>query len=906
MMRRLLYKLLLHAYPRQMRHEFGRDMELAFTSLCAEQRGRPRALATIYCRETVDAMRSGLSQRRSLQSHAEPPWLPADRGGSWMQSLFQDLRFAARSLIKKPGFSLVAVVTLALGVGATTLIFSVTDAVLFRALPYAAPEQLVMLGSELGRSGRMSAMTTLDFLDFRDRATSFAAVAASASATLDVTGEGAPQRLRGARVSADFFRVLGVEPLHGRAFTRDEEQPGNDRVVVVTHDVWQVRWGGDPAAVGRTVSLNGVPFMLVGVMPPDFQPPEGIRYQPEVDAWIPLALDRNDDGAVNRFTSFLWVIGRLDEGVSMEAAGDEIEALSAAFHSEFYVTGQNEFAFRMESLFERTVGPIGATLWVLMGAVGFLLLIACANVANLSFARGSDRRQEIAMRTALGAGQGRMIQQLLMESVLLALAGGALGAVLAFGGVQALPLVDPGRIPRLAEVAVNLRVLSFALVLSVVTGVLFGIGPALRVSRANVSQILKEGAQQSAGNVRDRLRNSLVVAQTALALMLLIGAGLLINSFVRLVNVDPGFDADGLISMSLYIPPEPGSTGSRWAPSYEGEDQYWNTFYADVLARVEAIPGVTAAAGTTSPPIVGGEIWMAVAIEGREADPENPNYQADNRVSPGYFKAIGTRLLRGREFTAADADPSFSGVVINESFADRYWPHEDPMGRRFQYGTLPDPDGDFLDVIGVVEDTKQGALIDASTPEFFVPFLTAPMRAMTVLARYEGGAGEVAEGLRAAVWEIDADLPIGRLETMDVTISGSVVQPRFYTLLLTVFGSVAMVLAAVGTYGTMAYSVGRRSREVGVRMALGAGPGSVLGLIVGQGMKVTAIGIVLGVGGALALSRFIEGFVFGVTPTDPATFAAVAGVLALVSLLACYVPARRAAKLDPALTLRSD
>ncbi|MGD8330611.1 MAG: ABC transporter permease [Acidobacteriota bacterium] len=916
-MRHFLYRALLVAHPRPLRREFGRDMELAFDALCREQGRSVRGRIRLYLREAVDQLRSGLQARRracspTARRYAITPaaWsaissaprtrpVPPPEKGSSMRALLEDLRFAVRALAAKPGFTVVAAFTLALGIGATTLIFSVTDAVMFRPLPYAAPDQLVMVGSEFGGSGRLSPMTPPDFLDLRERNRSFSGVAASASATLDLVGEGTPQRFAGARVSADFFRVLGVEPVAGRTFRADEEIPGNDRVAVISHDAWQRHWGADPALIGSEITLNRMPHTVVGVMPRDFRPPEGIAYQPDVDVWLPLAIDRQQS---NRFSAFLWTIARLRDGVTIDGAREELGSLSAAFQREFY-DGENRFAFVTEPLFDRTVGTIGSSLTVLTGAVALLLLIACANVANLSLARGADRGREIAMRSALGAGQGRVVQQLLLESILVALAGGALGSLLAWGGVRLLPLVDPGRLPRVGEVSLDLRVLAFALLLSSATGILFGLGPALRTSRTNLADVLR--ATQGCSSARnERLRGTLVAVQTALALMLLVGAGLLINSFVRLRNVDPGFDPDNLMTMRLYIPPEVAG-GSRWSPSSEAEWEGWRTFYSQLLDRVATLPGVSAVAGTTSPPIIGSELWMAITIEGQEADPDEPDYQADNRVSPGYFRTIGATLIRGREFTRAD-DNGEPHAIVNEAFAERYWPGEDPIGKRFQYGTVADAEGEFLTVVGLVGNTAQGELGDETRAEFFVPFFNDPLRAMTVVARYEGDPGALAEGMRAAVWALKPDLPVDVLEPMRATMAGSITQPRFYTLLLSAFAAVAMTLAAVGIYGTMAYTVGQRTREVGVRLALGAQRGDVLRLIVGRGMKVTLVGMALGVAGALALSRFIAGFVFGIEPTDPATFATVAGVLTAIAALACYIPARRAARLDPAQTLRSD
>jgi len=899
--RRRFYRVLLWAYPQRMRHQFGRDMELAFSALCKEQTS-VRARAQTYLRETVDALRSGLRERKSAAGFGPslPPLPPPRRRGSLMRAFLQDLRFAGRALAGRPGFSVVAALTLALGIGSTTLIFSVADAVLFRPLPYPSPEQLVMVGSEFGASGRLSPMTPLDFLDLRERNRSFSDLAASASATLDLAGEGTPRRLGAARVSAEFFRVLDVAPVVGRTFRADEELPGNDRVAVVSHNAWQSYWGGDPSLVGRTITLNRTPHTVIGVMASEFRPPESISYQPDVDVWVPLTIDREQ---ANRFSAYLWTIARLEEDASMDSAAQELDALAAVFQKEFY-EGENEFAFRIEPLFERTVGGIGNSLMVLMGAVGLLLLIACANVANLSLARGGERGQEVAMRAALGAGQGRVVQQLLIESLLVAVAGGAIGTLLAYAGVRLLPLVDSGRLPRATEVALDVRVLLFALALSAATGIVFGLGPALRVSRANLSDILKSGSQRAVAGGRDHMRGALLVVQTALALMLLIGAGLLINSFVRLRNVDPGFDADNLMTMRLYIPPEV-SGGSRWDAANDAEWEGWRTFYADLIERVETIPGVSAAVGTTSPPIIGSEMWRAVTIEGREAKPEEPDYQADNRVSPCYFKTIGATLIRGREFSRAD-DNGVSHAIVNEAFGERYWPGEDPIGKRFQYGTVPDPEGDFMTVVGVVENTTQASLGSEPQAEFFVPFFQNPLRAMTVLARYQGDSGSLADALRQAVWALKPDLPVDIVAPMAATIAGSITQPRFYTLLLTSFAFVAVVLAAVGIYSTMAYTVARRTREVGVRIALGAQRSDVLRLIVGQGMKVTAIGIVFGIAGALGLSRFIESFVFGVQPTDPVTFAVVVALLIGVAALACYIPARRAARLDPAETLRAD
>jgi putative ABC transport system permease protein len=811
----------------------------------------------------------------------------------------QDFLFAARALAHRPGFALVAIFTLALGIGATTLIFSVADAVLLRPLPYQEPERLVMVGAEYGAGGRLSPTSPADFLDLRDRSTSLRDVAASASATFDLVGEGTPRRFNGARVSADFFRVLGIEPVAGRTFRRDEEIPGNDRVAVISHRAWQDGFAADPAVVGRSVTMNRAPYTIVGVMPADFHPPEGIRYQPAVDVWVPLAFDPE---RVDRRASHLWAIGRLADGVSLEGAAAELDALTAAFRREFY-DGDERFGFRIEPLLRRTVGTIGDSIGLLAGAVALLLVIACANVANLSLARGSDRSQEIAVRAALGAGRGRVMRQLLFESILLALCGGAAGSLIAYAGVALLPRVNPGDLPRAAEVVLDLRVLAFASALSLLTGLVFGIAPALRLSHAELGEVLKSRAAQS-GRRSDPLRGTLVAAQTALALVLLVGAGLLINSFVRLRNVRPGFEPGNLMIMRLYMPPElPG--GSRWDPANDAEWEGWRTFYGELLDSVAALPGVSAAAGTTAPPITGPEIWLSINIEGQPPAPEaEPVIQADNRVTPGYFETIGAALIRGREFTRAD-DSGPAHAIVNEAFAQRHWPGEDPIGKRFQYGSQPDPDNDYMTVIGVVENTMQAALGSEPQPEFFVPFFQNPLRANTVVARFEGDGRALATAMREAVWALRPDLPVSVVEPMRDTMAGSIVEQRFYMLLLAAFGVVAVVLAAVGIYGTTACAVAQRTREVGVRMALGARPADALRLVMGSGMTMTAIGIVLGIAGALALSRFIEGFVFGITPTDPATFAAVALLLTLVAALACWLPARRAANLDPAETLRA-
>ena len=920
-MTRLYYRLLLRAYPPQMRREFGSDMELAFAALDREQGGRWHRRCGVLLRETVDVLRNGVLERRGTDPgsdaigraedpgdgnprHLVPKRTRPRKRGRAAGAFLHDLRYALRALSSAPGFTLIAAATLALGIGATTLIFSVADAVLLKPLPYVSPEQLVMVGSEFGGSGRMSPLTPPDFLELRERGRSFSGIAASASATLDLTGEGTPRRFPAARVSADFFRVLGVEPTLGRSFTAAEETPGNEAVAVISHRAWQNLWAGDPDVVGRTIALNRVPHTVIGVMPPDFRPPEAISYQPRVQVWVPLAIDREQ---TNRFTSYLWTIARLEDDATMAVALAELDALTEAFRQEFY-DGEDRFALRSEPLFDRTVGSVGDALTVLSGAVGLLLLIACANVANLSLARGRDRGREIAMRAALGAGRGRMVQQLLLESIVLAIVGGATGALLAYGGIRALPTIDPGRLPRLAEVSLDLRVLGFAMAISMLTGMVFGLGPAVRVARADLSNVLKAARHAGGGRRltrggRDLTRGGLLVAQTALALVLLVGAGLLINSFVRLRAVDPGFDADRLMTMRLYVPPEvPG--GSRWSPSSDAEWEGWRTFYSDLLDRVEAIPGVTAVAGTTSPPIIGAEIWMAILPEGQEPGEEN-NYQADNRVSPGYFRTIGSTLIRGREFTRAD-DNGASHAIVNEAFAERYWPGEDPLGKRFQYGTEPDPEGDFMTVVGLVENTAQGALGSEVQAEFFVPFFQNPLRAMTVLARYEGDPEPLADAMRAAVWELKPELPVNIVEPMRDTMAASIVQPRFYTLLLTAFAAVAMTLAGVGVYGTMAFSVGQRTREVGVRMALGARAPDVLRMVVMQGMQVTVLGLLLGAAGAFALSRYLETLVFGIEPTDPATFVVVASLLATVAALACYIPARRAARLDPAETLRAD
>jgi len=845
------------------------------------------------CREILrelderELLAQGL-RRVERRPHSQHVALGATGRVNVLTDFLHDLRYAARVLAKNPGFTAVAVIALAVGVGANSVIFSAVNTILLRPLPYKDPDRLVMVFEDASALGYpRDTPAPANFIDWRDQNKVFEGMAALADVSVNLTGAGEPERLDGKRVNASLFPTLGVEPQLGRWFTPEEDQPGANRVVMLSHALWQRRFGSDPAIVGKTIMLNGAGFSIVGVMPESFQFPER-----EDQFWIPIAFSQNE--AARRGSHYLQVVARLRPGVSLGQAQAEMSAIAARLQQQ-YPEQDTGVGAAVVPLHEQLVGNMRTVLLVLLGAVGFVLLIACANVANLLLARAAARQKEIATRIALGASRLRLVRQLLTESVLLAVLGGGVGLLLSVWGVRVLKVFIPDNISQAKEIAVDARVLVFTLLVSLLTGLVFGIAPALQATNFNLNETLKEGGRGPAmGGRGNRVRRVLVVAEVAVSLVLLIGAGLLVNSFLRLRGVDPGFRTDHVLTMSVTLPPLKYPDHARR-----------EAFYTELIDRVGALPGVKSAAVASQIPLIKQGDSVGVVFEGRPLpEPGKENIVATRVVSPRYFETMGIRLLRGRVFDNQDRIGSPVVAVISDSMARRYWPGEDPVGKRLCPGRPQTPD-DWVTVVGVVGDVLQYGLDADQKPQMYLSYQQSDYfvpRRLVVSTSVEPEG--MTSAVRAAVWAIDRDQPVSDIETMDAVLSDSIARQRFSALLLGVFGLVALLLAAVGIYGVMAYTVTQRTHEIGLRMALGARAGDVLKMVVRQGMALALGGVGLGLIGGLALTRVIASLLFGVSATDPLTFAGVSLLLIFVTLVACFVPARRATKVDPLSALR--
>jgi len=811
------------------------------------------------------------------------------RGGGWLETLWQDLRYGARTLTRTPGFTLIAVITLALGIGANTAIFSVVNAVLLRPFPYESPERLLILEESVS-GGAAGGVSYPNFADWRAQNTLFESMAAvRPNESFNFTGAGEPERLQGRVVSAGFFSTLGIKPFPGRDFLAEEDRPGATPAVILSHGFWQRRFGADAGVIGKQLTLNNQSYTVVGVTPADFQ------YGPEADVTVPIGLQaerfrlRGKDPGVG-------VVARLKPGVSQQQAETEL-SLVAAHLEQQYPESNTGRRVVLTPLHESFVGDVRQPLLILLGAVGLVLLIACANVANLLLVRSSARRKEMAVRVALGAGRVRIVRQLLTESVLLAALGAALGVLLAFWGTSLIISQVPDGIPRLDEARVDAPVLVFTLAVSLLTGLLFGLAPALQASRPNLTEGLKEGERGSSGR-RQRLRAVLVVCEIALTLALLAGAGLLIQSFRRVLQVDPGFDARNLLTMQLSVNNADGRQVSNFFEQLQGE--------------VRGLPGVRSVAVSNGLPL-GVANQPPFVVEGRPR-PEPGKEPAGIRytVSPDYFRTLGIELLRGRVFNAQDTPDTQPVVIIDEVLARQHFPDEDPVGKRMAQAL---PDAPSLEIVGVVRHVEHESL-DGQAParaQFYLNFRQIPperlptqVRRINLLVRTEVDASSLAPAVRGQVAALNKDQAVFNVRTMEQIVAQSVAPRRFSMLLLAVFAAVALVLAGVGIYGMMSYAVAQRTREIGVRMALGAKVSDVLKLVVGQGMKLVLVGVALGLVASVALTQTIKSLLYGVSATDPATFAAIATLLAVVALLACYVPARRATRVSPMVALRGE
>ena len=813
-------------------------------------------------------------------------------------TLLQDIRYGWRALLRARAVTLTALVALALGIGGTSAIFSVVNAVLLKPLPLGDPDQIVAI---LHR--RDNPVAPANFLDWKRRTTSFAQMGAVEYWAPNLTGDGAPEKVQALRLTTDALALARVQPAVGRLFAASEDEPGREYEAVLAWGFWQRRFAGDPHVLGRSITLDGHPYRIVGVMPPRFDFP--LFWAHDVQLWAPLALAPR---AASREGQSLRVLARLRHGVALSQARAEVASLTTALEREYPGTNRDVTVTPLRDL---VVGDVRPALLVLLGAVGFVLLLACANVAHMLLARASARERELTIRVALGASRARIVRQLLTESLLLGTLGGAVGLALAAWGVRALVALGGGGLPRAEEIGLDARVIAFTVVVTVATGLIFGIAPALRASRTKLAAALREGGRGTTAGARQyRLRDVLVASEFALALVLLAGAGLAIRTFLALRDIDPGFDPRGVVTMVVsYTGSSVGSPERRVA------------FMEDLIDRVDAVPGVARASAINHVPIAG-DLWgMSFFVEGRSAPkPGEAPTAAYRVVLPGYFAAMGIPLRAGRDVARSDRLGAPSVVVINEYMARKHWPGESAIGKRISLDR-PTATTPWMTVIGVVKNTVRSDWAAPASEEVYVPWLqegnyltsTGPhVSYMSLVVRADCGAradcdaASLAPALRAAVWSFDRNLPVAELRTMDRVVSEANARPRFTLVLLAAFAGVALVLAAVGVYGVMTYAVSGRLHEIGVRLALGAEPFAVVRMVVREGMSVALTGAAIGVVGALLLTRSMSGFLYGVRPADPLTFVGVSLVLTGAALVATYLPARRASRTDPLLALRAE
>ncbi len=796
-----------------------------------------------------------------------------------MGQFLQDLRYGVRMVFKYPGFTLAAVLTLALGIGANTAIFSVVNAVLLRPLPYPQPERLVALRSN-------ESLPDLD--DIKEQSRSFEALGGAVMQPHDFTGEAEPVQVQAALVNADLFKALGGEAAVGRVISAEEDRVGAERVVVLSHGFWLRHFGGDPNVIGRPIPLSGNNYTVIGVMRPDFSMPVE-----NPDVWVALRV-ANPLAAGARGVHFLRTYLRLKPDVSLAQAQAELDGINSRL-AEAYPDENKERTRRLTPLHERITGEVRPALLILFGAVGLVLLVACANFSSLLLARSAARQQELAIRAALGAVRGRLVRQVLTESLLLSLLGGVGGLVLAMWGVDLLMALKPADLPLVAAVGIDGRVLAFTFGVSVLTGIVFGLVPALSSSRLDLNEVLKEGGRGGTGGVlRQRVRSALVVSEIALALMLLIGAGLLIKGFWRLRSVDPGFRPDNLLTMRIELPE------SRYK-----EIPQQTQFRQAVLDRLNALPGAQAAM-VSELPLSGDQLTHNFVIDGRPPLAIGTEPDLDVRsVAGDYFRTMNVPVIAGRDLTPQDRADAPAVGLVNESFVRKYFPDESPVGKRIRWARVEPPQ--WMTIVGVVGDVKQLGLNQPEEPAFYYSYFQSDhpwKRWMYLVVRSNADPASLAGQVKSEIWAVDKQLPVTKVSTMTEVMSASIAGQRFNLTLMTVFAVTALLLAAVGIYGVIAFSVTQRSHEMGIRIALGAQTADVLKLVVGQGLRLVLIGILLGLAGAFAVTRLMQSLLFGVSATDPATFVALAALLAGVALLASYVPARRATKVDPMVSLR--
>ena len=823
-----------------------------------------------------------------------------------MGTLLQDLRFGFRLLLKNPGFSAVAILALALGIGANTAIFSVVDAVLFRPLQFERPNSLVAVWErDLKKGEDHDSVMAGNFVDWKNRSQIFEAMSAHAGGSVNLTGLAEPERIRGARVSAGLFPLLGITPQVGRVFSPDEDQPGHQRVVIIGDRLWRSKFGGDPEVVGRWITLNNQDYEVVGVMPAGFALP----LNEDSEIWTPLVFTNEE--LTHRNSHYLKVLARLKPDVSLEQANAEMTSLAAQLETEYPKSNDGTGA-AVFSLHSEIVGDVKRPLLIFLGAVAFILLIACANVANLMLARAASRQREIAVRIALGASRWRLVRQMLIESVVLALAGGAAGLLLSLWGIEFLSAAAEGMsAPRARSIGLDGRVLLFTFGASVLTGLIFGSVPALQASKPDLNDALKEGGRSSGSLRRNRTRNLLVVSEMALAFVLLVGAGLLINSFLKLRAVDPGLKPGNVLTMNITLPRQ----------KYAKSEQVIS-FHRQLLEQVAAVPGVETVGSVTALPYGGSTNSFGYTVESPVSGDQTTSI-ISQLASANFFRAIGIPMLSGREFNEGDVDGAAPVVIVSDALAKRFWPDQEPLGRRIKWGNK-EFGSPWMTVVGVVGDVRQRGLDTQPRPTLYVPSLqlgepikmqvgitlrdlmTDDARSIELVVRSTSGVAGLQNAVRAAVWNVDPNQPVVRIKTMEQILADTMIVQRFSTSLLAGFAGIALALAAAGIYGVISYSVTQRTHEIGIRMALGADQRDVLRLVVGQGMVPALIGLGVGIAGAIGLTRFMRSLLFNVSVTDPITFGVIGFLLFVVAVAACYLPARRAARVDPMIALRCE
>ncbi|HEY2375658.1 MAG TPA: ABC transporter permease [Gemmatimonadaceae bacterium] len=813
-----------------------------------------------------------------------------------MDTLLRDIRYSTRKLMRTPGFTTIVVGTLSLAIGATTAVFSIVNGVLLEPLPLRDPSRVVSVSS-VGRDGQRNPMSLPDFTDYRADSRLVSAMSGIDGGTHNLTAtDGDPIRLTGARVNANFFDILGISPLLGRGFVRGDDAKAAAFTVVLSEALWRSHFGSDPAVIGRQLIIDGRPHTVLGVVP-------RIDIPRDNDVWLPLIPENGEDDPSNRGAHFLRGVGRLAPTATVERAALELSQIARRLAQQYPESNAN-FGATVIPLREAIVGNVRPALVVMLAGVGFVLLIACANVANLLLVRASTRETEIAVRTALGAGQRQLVRQLVTESMLLALGGAVVGTALAAWAVDGVKTFGPRGVPRLANVTIDARVLIFSVVVAIVAGLLFGLAPALHAAKTNVGQMLKESTRGSSGRRGTRrTRGALVVAEMALAVILLIGAGLLARSFVALTNVNPGYRPENVVTMSVSLP----NTKYPW-------DQQAINFVDQLLERVRQLPEVQSAAVAFGRPL--SEDGMRITFERTDRPPSTPDKRlvADVRVvTPAFFSTLRIPIVAGRGLQATDLPNAPQAVVVSEAFVKQFYPNENALGKHIVLGWGRQRSANKADtvtaggeIVGIAGDVKSFGANEAAPSTVYVPFDQGPIGDLSVLVRATVSPSLTINGTRAAIKEVDGDLPVFDVKTMTDVVSDSVAQPRFYAILLGSFAGIALLIAALGIYGVISYAVSQRTRELGIRIALGAQSERVVRLVIGQGLTLTLFGILIGIAGAFVLTRLIATMLFGVAPADPLTFVGVATVFVLVACLASYLPARRAAGVDPIIAMRAE